>query len=458
MSNGADQQFSDDRLTYPLGKDDLSEDQVDALPFSEELNLRLHNFPVSLTTLLGREQACETANAMLQRPEVRLLTLTGTCGVGKTRLALAIASNFAAGFPDGVYFVPLSAIRNPDLVVPTIAQVLGLKEPGNVTFLASLKNFLSNKCMVLLLDNFEQVITASPLLSELLVACPEVKLLLTSREVLRIQGEYEFVVPPLPLPDLIHLPPIADLAQWPVIALFMQRAQAVKPNFHMTEANAHDIAAICVRLDGLPLAVELAAARIKLLPPQALLLRLEHRLQILTSGRSDMPARHQTLRDTIAWSYGLLDDQEQRLFRHLSVFTGGCSLVAIEAICVALGDITIPVLDGVSSLVDKSLVAQLERGDDEPRLSLLETVREYGVERMVAHQELACMCHAHARYYLELAEEADQASYGADAALWLDRQELENDNFRAALRWSLEQKEATLALKLAAALSHFWFL
>lgn len=425
---------------------------------SNRADQRLYNFPVSLTALIGREQACMAASDMLLRSEIRVLTLTGTGGVGKTRLALAVAANLPDIFIDGIYFVPLSSISDPDLVIPAVAQILSITEPGDVPLFTSLKRFLSEKRMVLLLDNFEQVIAAAPLLSELLLACPQIKILMTSRAVLRIQGEYEFVVPPLPLPDLDHLPTIEDLTRLPVITLFMQRAQAVKPGFQMTETNAHDIAAICVRLDGLPLAIELAATRIKLLPPRALLLRLEHRLQILTGGRADMPARHQTLRDTIAWSYDLLDEQEQRLFRHLSVFTGGCSLVAIEAICAALGDIAIPVLDGVTSLLDKSLVLQAERGDDEPRLSLLETVREYGVERMITHEERTRTCDAHAHYYLELAEEADQASYGPEVALWLDRQELENDNFRAALRWVLEQKALELALRLVRAMAHFWFL
>ena len=434
------------------------EDQADEDRALEDASQRLHNFPVSLTALIGREQAYMAACEMLLRPEVRVLTLTGTGGVGKTRLAIAIAANLPDVFTDGIYFVPLSSTSDPDLVIPTIALILGIKEPEGAALFTDLKNFLLDKRIVLLLDNFERVITAAPLLSELLLACPQMKILVTSRAVLRIQGEYEFMVSPLPLPDLNHLPPIEALARWPVITLFMQRAQAVKPSFQITEANAHDIAAICVRLDGLPLAIELAAARIKLLPPRALLLRLEHRLQILTGGRSDMPARHQTLRDTITWSYDLLDEQEQRLFRHLSVFTGGCSLVAIEAICTMLGDITIPVLDGVTSLLDKSLVLQVERGNDEPRLSLLETVREFGGERIVAHEELVRTCDAHAHYYLELAEEADQASYGSEVALWLDRQELEHDNFRAALRWLLEQKAWEPALRLARALSHFWFL
>lgn len=451
MSNRADQQFDNQRLIHLPEKGDKSR-------FSRDEGEYLYNFPMSLNELVGREQACMAASEMLLRPEVRMLTLTGTGGVGKTSLAIAVAANLPAVFTDGIYFVPLSSISDPALVISAIVQVLGIKEAGDISLFTSLKSFLHEKHMLLLLDNFEQIITAAPLLSELLFTCSQVKMLVTSRAVLRIQGEYEFVVSPLLLPDLNHLPAIEDLARWPVITLFMQRAQAVKPGFQMTKANAHDITAICARLDGLPLAIELAAARIKLLPPRALLLRLEHRLQILTSGRADMPARHQTLRDTIAWSYDLLDEQEQRLFRHLSVFAGGCSLSALEAICATLKDITIPVLDGVTSLLDKSLVLQIERGDDEPRLSLLETMREYGVERMVAHEELACTCNAHAHYYLELAEEADAASYGTDAAIWLERQELENDNFRAALRWLLEQKELELALRLTRALAQFWFL
>ena len=450
-----DQQSNTYRLIRLLGKGSFTEVyQGEPLPPSP----RFHNLPTPLTSLIGREQECAAVEALLMRFEVRILTLTGTGGIGKTRLALEVSTHLLDVFADGACFVSLAPISNPDLVIPTIAQTLGVKELGTIPLVVRLKNFLCDKHLLLILDNFEQVIDAAPHLTELLIACQGVKILMTSRAVLHIQGEHEFPIPPLPLPDLNHLPAIEDLMQSPVIRLFMQRGQAVKPNFQITSANARSIAEICVRLDGLPLAIELAAARIKLLPPQALLVRLENRLQILTGGKRDLPARQQTLRDTLAWSYDLLNVQEQRLFRHLSVFVGGCSLEAVEAVCATLGDITVPLLDVMTSLLDKSLILQIEHSNDEPRLFLLETIREYGVECMATHEEVARTRYAHAKYYLELATEAEFASYGADQMVWLDRQELENDNVRAALRWLLDQKERETALRLGGTSARFWFL
>jgi predicted ATPase len=294
-------------------------------------------------------------------------------------------------------------------------------------------------------------------------------MLVTSRAVLHVQGEHEFPVPPLTLPDLTQLPEPETLSNFTAIALFLQRAQAIKPTFQITATNANAIVEVCVRLDGLPLAIELAAARIKLLPPQALLARLGHRLEVLTSSRQDVPERQQTLRNTIAWSYQLLDEQEQRLFRRLSIFAGGCSLQGIES-AVATFDKSNGVgwvLDGVASLIDKSLLQQTEQEGEEARLMMLETIREYGLEVLAASGEMEASLHAHARYYLALAEEAEPQLSGAEQARWVAKLEREQENIRAALSFLLErprthagsqegQAQVELALRICVALSRFW--
>src|SRR6266700_1341747 len=336
-----------------------------------------HVLPVLLTPLLGREQEVTAACTLLHRPEVRLLTLTGTGGVGKTRLALQVATELLDDFGDGVSLISLAPISDPELVIPTIAHTLGLRETGNRPLLDLLKSFLQNKRLLLLLDNFEQIIAAAPVLAGLLEACPQLKLLVTSREVLRVRGEHEFVVQPLPVPGPQQHATSEALSHYASVSLFTQRAQAVNPDIQVTDTNAHTIAAICARLDGLPLALELAAARIKLLSPQALLARLEHRLQVLTSGTQDAPTRQQTLRNTIAWSYNLLDTEEQRLFRWLSIFVNGCTLQEAEVVCTAPDGGAEQVLDGVASLIDKSLLQSLrQEGTEEMRLVMLTMIRE----------------------------------------------------------------------------------
>ena len=286
------------------------------------------NVPTPPTSLIGREQEVVEICALLRQPEVHLVTLTGPGGVGKTHLSQQIALEVLNDFAGGVCFVPLASINDPDLVVSTIAQAFGLKETGDESLLDLLKAYLRDKHLLLLLDNFEQVVVAAPVLSEMLAVCSRLKILVTSRAVLRIRGEHEFPVPTLALPDLKHPSKNQALAQYAAVILFLERARAVKPDFQVTATNAYVIAQICVHLDGLPLAIELAAARIKLLPPRTLLGRLERRLSLLTSGAQDVPARQQTLRNTIEWSYNLLDAQEQRLFQRLSVFVGRCSLQA----------------------------------------------------------------------------------------------------------------------------------
>ncbi len=431
---------------------------------SNQLIIRFYNLPGPLTSLIGREQEIQAVCSFLRRPEVRLVTLTGTGGVGKTRLGLEVGTDLLADFADGVCFVSLAPISDPDLVVPTIAQALGIQEAGERPLLDLLQAYLRDKRLLLLLDNFEQVLAAAPWLSDLLTGCPHLKILVTSRAVLHIRGEHEFPVPPLALPDFTHLPESEALSQYAAVALFLERARAVKPDFQLTPANARVIAEICIRLDGLPLAIELAAARIKLLPPQALLTRLRQRLQLLTSGARDAPVRQQTLRNTLAWSYNLLDAQEQRLFRRLSVFVGGCTLEAVEGLYTTLGERPADVLDGLASLIDKSLLRQVEQEGEDPRLVMLATIREYGLEALAASGEMESTRRVHATYCLRLSEQAELELGGPQQAAWLDRLEREHDNLRAALSWSLEQagdeeagQRSEIALRLAGALWTFWW-
>jgi predicted ATPase len=416
--------------------------------------------PTTFTSLIGREQEVAQISDLLTQPEVRLLTLLGPGGIGKTRLSIAVATQMRTFFAAGICFIALAATSDPDLVVPTIAQELGLKESGTQSLLEQVQAALGEEHFLLLLDNFEQMVAAASEVEQLLASCPNLKIVVTSREVLHVGAEHEFPVPPLALPDLTHLPALEALSHNAAVALFIQRCQAVKPNFQLTSVNAPTVAEICTRLDGLPLAIELAAARVRLLSPQALLTRLSARLQLLTSGPRDVPARQQTLRNTIAWSYQLLDAQEQRLYRQLCVFVGGCTLEAVEALCAALGEGDGSVLEGVTSLIDKSLLRQTEQTEEEPRLMMLETIREYGLEVLEVSGEQEATQLAYASYYLRLAEEAAKGIRGPQQTAWLQRLEREHDNLRAALQWSLEQGEAGLsmemALRFSKALDRFW--
>ena len=424
------------------------------------LAFRDDTLPLPLTPLVGREEEVASVCALLRRPEVRLVTLTGTGGIGKTRLALRVATELRADFANGVCFVSLAALDDPALVVSTIAQTLGLKESEHRSPYDLLQATLRDKRLLLLLDNFERLLPAAPHLIALLTGCPQLKILVTSRAVLHVQGEYEFPVSPLALPQLEPLPALEALATSPAVALFLQRAQAVRPSFRLSEANARAIAEICVRLDGLPLALELAAARSKLLTPQELLARLSHRLEVLTGGPQDLPMRQQTLRDTILWSYQLLPVHEQRFFRQLSVFVGGCQLQAAEAVCNALdGDKSAGyILEHVTSLLDKSLLQTIQQEGKESRLVMLETIREYGLECLVASGEMEEVCRAHVLYYLRFAEEAESKLRGPQQTRWVERLEQEQDNLRAALQWALEHEESRLALGIGSALQDFWLI
>jgi predicted ATPase len=365
-----------------------------------------HNLPLPPTSLVGRQADVAKAVELMLCPDVRLLTLTGPGGVGKTRLALQIATEMLEINPDGVCFVSLAHLREPDLLLSTLAHALSLKEQGNRSLLSPLQVALQGKQFLLLLDNFEQVVTAANSLVELLEVCPTLKILVTSREALRLRAERQFLVNPMVLPNLMPLPEYSPLVQYPSVDLFLQRAQAVKSNVKLTLGNAAAIVELCIALDGLPLAIELAAAHMKWLTPQALLARLDRRLPLLIGGARDLPERQQTLQNTITWSYDLLSTEEQQLFRRLSVFEGGFTYEAEEAISRTLGDDTMPVWQVVSSLIDKSLLQVIDQPGGKTCLRMLETLREYGLKCLADHGEEEVTRRAHAAYYLQLSGEA----------------------------------------------------
>ena len=416
------------------------------------------NLPMQLTSLVGRDRETAVACTLLQRPGVRLLTLTGTGGVGKTRLGLQMAHELSGSFANGICFVSLAPLSDPDLVMPAIAQALGLAEKVDQAPLEQIKLYLQNKHLLLLLDNFEQVAEAAASLVELLQTCPYLKALVTSRALLPVRGAYEFFVLPLALPDLKHLPDSGVLSQNEAVALFVQRAQAIKTDFELNDINARFIAQMCVQLDGLPLAIELAAARIRLFSPQKLLARLEHRLQVLTGGADDLPERQQTLHNTLQWSYDLLHADEQRLFRRLSLFVGGCTLEAIEEVARTLGDRTTQVLDGVTSLLNNHLLYQREQSDSESRLMMLETIREYGLEILAGSGEMEEAQQVHVAYYLMLAETSELELRSGQQQESLERLKREYENLRAALKWTQDNRKVELGLRLAGALGLFWYM
>ena len=429
--------------------------------------------PILPSALIGRDRELSATRELLLRDDTRLLTLTGAPGTGKTRLSLQLATDLREQFSDGACFVALASIEGPDLVPLAIGRALGLQEGGNRPLADALEEYLRPKDMLLVLDNFEHVLPAATFVAELLRTAPRLRLLVTSRAPLHLRAEHEYPVPPLALPSTDVLPPLSTLAQCAAVALFVERAQSVKPDFALTETNARAVAEICTRLDGLPLSIELAAARSKLLPPQAMLARLGRRLPLLIGGARDLPARQQTLRGAIAWSHDLLDKTEQRLFRRLSVFVGGWTVQAAEAWCNPSADRSIEVLDGIASLLDKSLVRQDVPTDSEPRFGMLETIREYGLDQLEASGEGPEMRDRHLDYYLALAEDADAGLLGPQQVSWCDRLEAEHDNIRAALGWVLTALNENVAstpgltraetrleagIRLADALELFWML
>ncbi len=416
------------------------------------------NLPVALNRFIGRDAELEQLGELVQDAQCRLVTLVGPGGIGKTRLAIEVAAAQAASFPDGVFFVALAPLSDSAAVLPTIAETLGVQEAGGQPLMEVVKSYLRDKELLLLLDNFEHLLAAAPLVSELLQAAPGVAVLATSREALHLYGEQEFVVEPLALPETGPLPPLERLSQVEAVALFVQRAQAVKRDFRLTAANAPAVAEICVRLDGLPLAIELAAARVNLFSPQLILTYLDKRLEWLSARARDVPPRHRTLRAAIAWSYALLSPAEQVLLRRLAVFAGGWMVASAQTVCDLADDLAVGVWDELSSLVDKSLVRQVEGVAGEPRFLMLETIREYAAEQLQAAGERELVHDRHLHHFLDLAERAEAGLAGAEQLAWLDRLEAEHNNLRAALAWSLSRPDTSeTSVRLAGALGAFWW-
>ena len=420
------------------------------------------NLPAMLTPLIGRVSSEREILEILLQPKLRLLTLTGAPGIGKTRLALQVASDLVEHFEDGAYLVDLAPVSDPDLVIPAIVHALGLRETAGQSIEDLLLSHVRGKRLLLLLDNFEQVLDAAPAVVGLMQASPWMKVLVTSREALHVRGERRFSVPPLELPDLNLLAKpdpkaVLLLSQNPAVELFVERIQASSSDFALTGENIEDVAAICVSLDGLPLAIELAA-RAVMLSPQQIRASLDNRLKLLAHGARDLPLRQRTLRAAIDWSYDLLHADEQRIFRRMSIFVGGCTLAATEAVCIyeGEGDASTDTMSRIISLTDKSLLVR-ERSAIELRFGMLETVREYAFEQLEVSQELEIAQRRHASYYLKLAEEAEPQLTGHEQETWLRHLEEEHDNLRAAMRWCIDQEEAEIALRLGGALARFWY-
>jgi predicted ATPase/class 3 adenylate cyclase len=425
----------------------------DSFPPLRTLDSTPNNLPTQLTSFVGREQDVAAARRLLRG--TRLLTLTGPGGIGKTRLSLQLAADVTQDFPDGVFFVPLSAVQDPELIPSVIVNVLGVAVSGNQLPLDVAQEYLRDKKLLLLMDNYEQLLPdGAGAVSELLHASPGLKVVVSSRAVLRVYGEQELPVNPLRLPDPRSLPSLAALSQYEAVKLFIERAVAVKPDFQVTNDNAPAVAGICERVDGLPLAIELAAARVKLFAPQALLGRLETSLKVLGAGSRDLPGRQQTLAGAIAWSYDLLDEPHRRFFRRFSVFARGASLEQAEAVC-GSEDLGVDVLTGLDELADQSLLRRLP-DFAEPRLLMLQVVREYAADRLQESGEAAAIKDRHAAAYQALAEAAAPHLFGSDRKTWLDRLEMDHDNFRAAFDYAVAKGDAARAMCLGYAFWRFW--
>jgi predicted ATPase/class 3 adenylate cyclase len=422
-------------------------------PSLATLDVTPNNLPLQLTSFVGRRREIDAVQQLLATN--RLLTLSGPPGTGKTRLALEIARQKLDHFQDGVFFVDLASLNDPKLVLSTIAQTLDLEEALSQSLILTLTHHLRNKRILLILDNFEQLIEAAPLVCDLLSACPRLKIVVTSREPLHVYGEQEYPVPPLVVPDRECPESLPGLSHFEAVELFNQRARAVKPDFSLTEKNTPYVCEICARLDGLPLAIELAAARAKLLSPESMCARLDSRFKTLTSGARDLPARLQTLQAAIDWSYNLLDKDEQRLFDRLSVFQGGRSIEAVEVVCNS--DLSFVALDGLESLLNKNLLFSKEGKTGETRFYMLETIHEYARDRLLQRGEADDLRRGHALYFLALAERAEAELYGVRQEYWFARLADELDNLRTVLNWTLDDVDVELGARLVAALRDFWY-
>ena len=431
------------------GASRVGRDAARDVPSPRSLGIRPHNLPLQTTPLLGRDQDVRAVTGLLLRDDVRLVTLTGAGGSGKTRLGVQVAAELLDRFEDGAFFVDLAPITDSALVASTIALALGVQADGGRPMLDVLVDSLHGRQLLLMLDNFEQVLAAATVADTLARACPRLCVLVTSRAALQLRSEHEYLVSPLALPDPTRSFTPEALSQYGAVALFIERATAIKPDFALTNANAPAVAEICARLDGLPLAIELAAVRIRLLTPEAILSRLGHGLALLSGGRRDLPARQQTLRNAIAWSYDLLGREEQALYRRLAIFAGGCTLEAAEAICGggvreegrgasdAYSSLAphLSILDGLESLAAQSLLRQVDGPDGEPRFGMLETIREFGLEQLRESGELEAVARAHAQYYLNLTKALGALLFADDARL--RRSAAESHNIHEALRWLL---------------------
>lgn len=433
---------------------------IEGLPLQfaplKTLDSQPNNLPTQLTPFVGREKDLGTIEALLRRKDVRLVTLVGLGGVGKTRLGLQVAADVADAFPGGVYFVDLTLVNDTAEIIFGLAQAIHLPGASNLSSLENIKEHLRGKTL-LFIDNFEQVIEAAPLLHDLLVSCSQLKILVTSRSALHLDGEYEYHLMPLSVPDYKRLPDLTQLAQYEAVALFIQHARTSQPGFLLTSSNAAAVAEICAKLDGLPLAIELAAARVRLLPPQTMVKRLGRRLQLLTGGKSNRTARQQTLRGAVAWSYNLLDVPEKTLFCQLAVFWGGCTLEGIESVCPPMSDWEGDQLELLHSLIEKSLLKLKDADDAEPRFVMLHTVREYALEQITA-EDLAELRRRHAEYYLAQVELTGSFPVGAAQKQWLAWLEAEYENIQAVLSWCKESGQIAYGLRMTEALWHFWWL
>ena len=418
------------------------------------LDARPHNLPAQPTPLVGRDDETTQVAGLLSREDVRLVTVTGPGGVGKTRLSLQVGADLLEAFPDGCWFVDLAAIRDPVLLPAAIAGVVGVREEGGRSLAQALADHLKDRALLLILDNLEQLTAGAPTIADLLAAAARLKVLVTSRVRLGLRGEHEVVIDPLPTPDPKSLTSVDQLNHFAAVRLFIQRAEAAKPGFTVTNETAPAVAEICYRLDGLPLAIELAAARIKLFAPESLLRRLERRLPVLSGGARDLPTRQRTLRDAIAWSHDLLGSDEQALFRRLAVFAGGATFESAEAVTNPEGDLD--VFETLPLLVDHSLVRPVERSDGEPRFAMLETIREFGMERLAQTGEETGIRRAHAEYMLTMVEAVAPELVRSEQVTAFARLDDEYANLRSALGWSLEEDEGEIALRFGAALWRYW--